>query len=222
MLVAHAHPSAARQVGWCTLVCQVVLASVSVHGQGLYQNGLDISPTRTFPGDGEGFSTCMQSWVPSHGQWAACVADTMARLGGAAIATCKRWLTLGLVCCAVGALHAFYQAVVDRTGRLASWQLNTDPCGAPTCVYTPLPASPAPSAAAPNASGQQSGAPPAVLCNWSGISCDSWRVTKIHLPCKAMDTACAGLQGQMPSDFLATMQSLTVLDLQVRSIPVTC
>lgn len=172
---------------------------IYAHGQGL--SSLDISPTRTFPSDGQ--ALLLKNAV-------ACVfINPIAEL------LCMRT--------AVSALHAFSRAVTDRGGRLQSWRMGSDPCGAPNCMHNAQPSSsmqavtaPAPSPVAAN--GSPATSQPA-LCAWSGISCSSWRVVSIILPCRTADASCTGLQGQLPGDDLATMDALTILDLQARLTP---
>jgi hypothetical protein len=121
---------------------------------------------------------------------------------------------------AVSALHAFAQAVTDRSARLQTWRMGTDPCGAPYCMHNAqapsVPVIAPPPGAAANSSSSSSVPSPPALCTWSGISCSSWRVVSIILPCRTTDASCTGLQGQLAGDALATMNALQILDLQAR------
>lgn len=120
---------------------------------------------------------------------------------------------------AVAALNAFFQAMTDHGGRLRSWQLGTDPCGAPNCgghAPAALPAAAQGSVGNPMMLIGAHEAPSAMApCAWDGITCSNWRVEELVLPCStAGEQAAVGLLGQLP-DYMGNLDALTVLDLQV-------
>ena len=122
----------------------------------------------------------------------------------------------------MAALHAFYQAVTDTQGRLRSWQIGLDPCGAPNCSFPYMPPTSSPGANAGNpmqlVSAHEAMQDPPVVCNYQGISCTNWRVDKLILPCTEGTEGAAGFLGQLP-EYLFNMDALTVLDLQVAALP---
>ena len=123
----------------------------------------------------------------------------------------------------VAALHAFYQAVTDRGRRLRTWKIEVDPCGAPNCSFPYIPPTSSPGGNAGNpmqlVSAHEAMLDPPVVCNYFGITCANWRVSKIILPCTSMDSGTDGFLGQLP-EYLFNMDALTVLDLEVRCLAV--